>query len=48
METEETIEDMMLNYNVSVNHELAKTELLERLLGEYIDMREQVRARLLI
>ena len=43
VESEETIEDMMDNYNIALNDELGKKKLLQELLQDYMDKREQVR-----
>ena len=43
VESEETIEDMMDNYNIALNDELGKKKLLEELLTDYMLKRDQVR-----
>ena len=43
VETVETIQDMMENYNIALKDELGKKKLLEELLNDYMHKRDQVR-----
>ena len=42
METEETIEDMMENYNIALNDVMGKRDLLDKLLRDYQGKKVQV------